>query len=254
MLLRPERHIPPNFKYLSMSQKYLVTGTSRGIGLALVRQLLSDGHHVIASARQPQESVALKELEIIHREAITLAQIDVNSDESVEGCAAILRDLFGSIDVLINNAGLFPEEGDETLAEMTPQLFRNAFETNVLGPFRMVRAFLPMLQGAENPRIVNISSGAGSISEKEDFSYYAYSTSKAALNMLTRAMASELKPKGICVVALSPGWVKTDMGGPNAQITPEQSAAAIAKTVSRLKLDRTSTFMGRDGNTDDYPW
>ncbi len=237
-----------------MSQKYLVTGSNRGIGLALVRQLLTDGHHVIAAARQPQESVALKELEMIHREQISLAQIDVNSDKSVEGCAAILRDLTGSIDVLINNAGLFPEEGNETLAEMTPQFFRDAFETNVLGPFRMVRAFLPMLEGAENPRIVNISSGAGSIAEKEDHSYYAYSTSKAALNMLTRAIAAELKPKGICVVALSPGWVKTDMGGPNALITPEESAAAIAKTIARLTMERTSTFMGRDGKTEDYPW
>ena len=237
-----------------MSQKYLVTGTSRGIGLALVRQLLSDGHNVIATARQPQESAALKELEMIHHEQISLAQLDVNSDESVEGCAAIFRDLTGSIDVLINNAGLFPEEGNETLAEMTPQHFRDAFETNVLGPFRMARAFLPMLEAAENPRIVNISSGAGSIAEKEDHSYYAYSTSKAALNMLTRAIAAELKPKGICVVAMSPGWVKTEMGGPNALITPEESAAAIAKTIAGLKLEQTSTFMGRDGNTKDYPW
>jgi len=237
-----------------MSQKYLITGANRGIGLALVRQLLADGHNVIATARQPQESAALKELEMIHRENISLAQIDVNSDESVEGCAAILRDLFGSIDVLINNAGLFPEEGDETLGELTPQLFRDAFETNVLGPFRMVRAFLSMLENSENPRIVNISSGAGSISEKEDYSYYAYSTSKAALNMLTRAMAAELKPKGICVVALSPGWVKTAMGGPNALITAEQSAAAIAKTVGGLTLKQTSTFMGRDGNSHDYLW
>jgi NAD(P)-dependent dehydrogenase (short-subunit alcohol dehydrogenase family) len=237
-----------------MSQKYLITGANRGIGLALVRQLLADGHNVIATARQPQESADLKELEMIHRENISLAQIDVNSDESVEGCAAILRDLVGSIDVLINNAGLFPEEGDETLAEMTPQLFRDAFETNVLGPFRMVRAFLSMLENTENPRIVNISSGAGSISEKEDYSYYAYSTSKAALNMLTRAMAAELKPNGICVVALSPGWVKTAMGGPNALISAERSAAAIAKTIAGLTLKQTSTFMGRDGNTHDYQW
>ena len=118
----------------------------------------------------------------------------------------------------------------------------------------MVRAFLPLLRKGRNPRIVNISSGAGSISGKDDSAYYDYSTSKAALNMVTRAMAAEFKPEKITVAAVSPGWVKTEMGGPNAQITPEESAASLAKTIEGLTLRQTSLFLDRDGRESEYGW
>jgi NAD(P)-dependent dehydrogenase (short-subunit alcohol dehydrogenase family) len=110
------------------------------------------------------------------------------------------------------------------------------------------------LEKGRSPRIVNISSGAGSISDKDDFGYYAYSASKAALNMVTRAMAAEFKPRGITVVAVSPGWVKTEMGGPNAEITPAESARSLAKTIANLTLKDTSAFLNRDGAPHEYGW
>jgi NAD(P)-dependent dehydrogenase (short-subunit alcohol dehydrogenase family) len=225
----------------------LVTGANRGIGLALTKELLAHDCHVIAAARAPEESAELKQLEMIHHDAITLARLDVTSDASVEGVVEALAAQPGRIDVLVNNAAVFPEQGNERLEQMRLEHFREAFETNVIGVVRMVRAFLPLLEKGERPRVVNISSGAGSISEKEDYAFYAYSTSKAALNMATRAMAAELKERGICVVALTPGWVKTDMGGPNAPLTPEQSARAIAKTIEGLTLEQAGGFLERTG-------
>jgi NAD(P)-dependent dehydrogenase (short-subunit alcohol dehydrogenase family) len=232
----------------------LVTGSNRGIGLALVREFASLGHRVVAGCRSPRQARELEELAGVHPERVTVAQIDVASEESVAASVAELRDAHGHLDILFNNAGVFPEDGRESLEEIPLRHFRDAFETNVLGTLRMVRAFLPLLANAQNPRIVNVSSGARSIADKDDNHYYAYSTSKAALNMLTRAMAAELKPRGITVVAICPGWVKTDMGGENAEITPEESASALVGTALALTLERTSSFLGRSGTTDGYRW
>lgn len=232
----------------------LVTGANRGIGLAVAREFVSLGHFVIAGCRSPEAASDLKSLEAVHPDGIAIVQIDIASDESVAASFDALKDRVGHLDILFNNAGVFPENGSEGFEEMRLEHFREAFETNVLGALRMVRAWIPLLEKADNPRIVNVSSGAGSIADKNDHSYYAYSTSKAALNMLTRALAAELKPRGVCVVAISPGWVKTDMGGANAQITPEESAGALVATTLNLTLDETSSFLGRSGKSEDYRW
>jgi len=102
--------------------------------------------------------------------------------------------------------------------------------------------------------VVNISSGAGSVADKNDHGYYAYATSKAALNMVTRGIASELRPQRICVVAMHPGWVRTEMGGPNATFAPEEAARAIAKTVTELTFEKTSKFIERTGEEVAYGW
>ncbi|MGC3990653.1 MAG: SDR family oxidoreductase [Chthoniobacteraceae bacterium] len=222
----------------------LVTGANRGIGLALVAQLKAAGWHVIATCRNPDAAEDLKSL------GVPVLALDVTDEHSVARAAAQV----GELDVLVNNAAIFPEEGNETLDEMKLEWFREAFETNVLGVVRVTRAFLPLLRKGRHPRVVNISSGAGSIADKDDHAYYAYSTSKAALNMLTRAMAAEYKPLGVCVVALSPGWVQTDMGGPHAPLLPAESATAIATTIQRLSLEHTSRFIDRNGRDTEYSW
>ncbi len=238
---------------MSDSQTILITGANRGIGLALARELLSNGHRVIATARDLSNAQALQELNA-QNGSLILIRLDVNSDESLAGAVETLTGEIPLLDVLVNNAAIFPEEGHETLEEIQLQHFRDAFETNVLGPVRTTRAFIPLLRKSPNPRVVNISSGAGSISQKDDSLYYAYSTSKAALNMATRAMAAELKARGICVVALTPGWVMTDMGGPNAPLTAGESARSIAKTVTGLTMEKTSLFLNRDGGESEFGW
>jgi len=232
----------------------LVTGANRGIGLALVRELLAQGHTVFAACRKPAAAPELQELEIKHHGVLTVEKLDVDSDFSVEFASAAVAGKIHALDVIVNNAAIFPEEGNESIMAMDLAWFRAAFETNVLGVVRVTRAFLPLLGRGNNPRIVNISSGAGSISDKDDSGYYAYSASKAALNMVTRALAAEFKPRGITVVAVSPGWVKTEMGGPNAEITPEESARSLAKTIASLTLKDTSAFLNRDGAPHEYGW
>ena len=228
----------------------MITGANRGIGLALTSELLKGGHRVLATARKPEKATELKELCREYGEALDVLGMDVNSDESVKAVAARVE----ALDVLVNNAAVFPEEGDESIFEMKLEHFREAFETNVIGVVRVTRAFVPALEKGKNPRIVNISSGAGSVAGKDDYGYYAYAASKAALNMVTRGLAAEFQPRGICVVAMTPGWVKTEMGGPNAPLRPEESARAIAKTITTLTMEKTSRFIERTGGEVGYGW
>lgn len=237
-----------------MPQTILITGANKGIGLALARELAAQSHTVIASCRSPAAAKELRELETRHADLFSIVKLDVNSDSSAAEAARVVAAIVPALDVLVNNAAIFPEEGGESILDIDLAHFRAAFETNVLGVIRATRAFLPLLEKGRNPRIVNISSGAGSISDKTDHAYYAYSTSKAALNMVTRALAAEFKPRNIAVVAISPGWVKTEMGGPDAPLTPEESARSLAKTIAALTFKNTSTFLDRDGGSHEYGW
>jgi NAD(P)-dependent dehydrogenase (short-subunit alcohol dehydrogenase family) len=234
-----------------MGQTILITGANRGIGLALTAELLKGGHHVFATARHPAKATELTTLHAAHKTSLDILELDVASDQSVAAAAATVST---PLDILVNNAAVFPENGDESIFDMKFDYFREAFETNVLGVIRVTRAFIPLLEHGTNPRIVNISSGAGSVSAKDDNGYYAYSASKAALNMVTRALAAEFHPRGICVVAMTPGWVKTEMGGPNAPLEPADSARAIARTITTLTMDKTSLFLERTGGEVKYGW
>lgn len=233
----------------------LITGCSRGIGLALSKELAARGWRVLAGARHPAAAHALQ---VAAREAspgsIDILSLDVRHDESVKSAAEEAAAKVRSIDVLVNNAGVFPEDGSEPLEHLPLECFEEAFAVNVVGVARVTRVFLPLLTRAAHPRVINISSLAGSIAEKEDSRNYCYSSSKAALNMLTRTMAAELRPRGVTVVAVTPGWVKTEMGGPNAQITAEDSARSLAATIDRVSHHDAGHFLDRDGNKGVAAW
>jgi NAD(P)-dependent dehydrogenase (short-subunit alcohol dehydrogenase family) len=233
-----------------MSQTILITGANRGIGHALALAFARADWTVHAAARHPDVpslTAAANQHPNLHP-----IEIDVLDTATLARAAATLGDT--PLDVLVNNAAIFPGDGDETLETLDLNWFAEAVETNVAGVARVTRAFLPHLRRATNARVVNISSGAASIGEKEDHAYYPYAISKAALNMLTRAMASEFKAEGITVTPISPGWVKTDMGGTNARITPEESAASLSRTIINLTLEDTGQFLDRDGHRDRYVW
>ena len=232
----------------------MITGANRGIGLALTAELLNSGHRVVAATRNPAKAPDLDKLRAVHPEMLDVVEMDVTSEDSVTAAAAEVGSLVSRLDVLVNNAAVFPEEGDESIFDMKLEHFREAFETNVIGVIRVTRAFVPLLGKGNNPRIVNISSGAGSVAAKDDYGYYAYAASKAALNMVTRGLAAEFRPRGICVVAMTPGWVKTRMGGDGAPLEPEESAAAIAQTITTLTLEKTSMFIERTGGPVKYGW
>ena len=233
----------------------LITGANRGIGLALVREFLNHGDSVIATARQPEKADELNALSKTYREPeFSLLSLDVTNADSVNQAHANVAQSFSSLDILINNAGVNPDTKDDKFEAMDLAHFEMAFAVNVVGVALVSRIFLPLVRKSDQPRIINISSGAGSISVKTNFKHYSYSTSKAGLNMFTRTLAAELKPEGIIVVALSPGWVRTDMGGADAEISPEESARCIVATAHRLTMDDSSLFFGRDGKPGKYNW
>ncbi|HEY8903352.1 MAG TPA: SDR family oxidoreductase, partial [Chthoniobacterales bacterium] len=229
----------------AMAGTILITGASRGIGLALSIAFARAGWHVFSGARKEKAPLLWNTSKELPN--ITPLVLDVLDDISVREAVGLIGNEIGSLDILVNNAAVFPGEGNERLADLDLAWFGEAVETNVTGVARVTRECLPLLRKGSQPRVVNISSGAGSIGDKEDYDYYPYSVSKAGLNMLTRAMAAEFRPEGIVVTALSPGWVQTEMGGPNAPLSPEQSAHSLHATICRLTLADSGRFLGRDG-------
>lgn len=232
----------------------LITGSNRGIGLALVREFLQQGDQVLATARHPDKSRELRDLGEEFADALLVEAMDVGEPSSVHRVRDRAEQEWGALDILINNAGIFPERGDERFEDLDLKHFDTAFGINVVGTARVTQVFLPLLRKGSDARIVNISSGAGSITDKSDSRYYCYSVSKAALNQFSRALAAELKPEGIAVAPITPGWVKTDMGGDNAELTPEESAGSLVKTIKKLTTRQAGLFLDRHGRSGVYNW
>jgi NAD(P)-dependent dehydrogenase (short-subunit alcohol dehydrogenase family) len=202
-----------------VSRTALVTGANRGIGFEAVRQLGQAGLDVVLTARDAQAGrAAAGEL------GVRFEELDVASDESVRACAARLVGDGVEVDVLVNNAGVLMSG---RILEVDDALMRATLETNLLGPLRTARAFMPGMLARGYGRVVNVSSGAGSITEPSSYTP-AYSISKAALNMLTRHLAFAAEGRGdVKVNAMCPGWVRTDMGGGAAPRSPAQGADTI---------------------------
>jgi NAD(P)-dependent dehydrogenase (short-subunit alcohol dehydrogenase family) len=233
---------------------YLVTGANRGIGLALTRTLLEGGNVVIAGCRRPEDAAALTKLRSLYPDLLDVVKCDLAHERELIKVASEALERRKKLDVIVNNGAIMPEQGGESILELDLNLFGKAFDTNVLGQVRVIRAFFTMLIRSERPRVVNLSSGLGSISDREGYDYYVYATSKAALNMLTRSIAFELGPKGITTVAVSPGWVRTEMGGETAPLSPDESARSIAATIARLTPEQNGQFLSRDGRSGVYRW
>jgi len=232
-------------------QNILVTGANRGIGLALTRRFLELGERVFAGVRDPSKASALADLPSEQRARLTIVSLDVGSDESVRQAA---RDVAGKterLEVLVNMAGISPSPHDARLDTVDLRTCSAAFETNVIGPLRTAQAFVPLLRKAATPaapaRLVNVSSGVASMKGKDNGIFYAYGVSKTALNMLSLTEAFDLKDSHICVVALDPGWVRTDLGGPNAHLAPEESAKPCAELILGLSMASTGKFLHYSG-------
>ncbi len=226
----------------------LVTGANRGIGLEVVRQLAQQGMTVILGSRDPQKGktaaarLSDEGLQVLPR------QLDVTNSGSIAQLAAQVDQEFGKIDVLVNNAGILYDTWQQpSTADL--DTVQEAFNTNTLGPWRMCSAFVPLLRRSQHGRIVNVSSGAGSIASMGN-STPAYSVSKAALNALTRTLAAELKDAGILVNAICPGWVATDMGGSGGR--PVTDGAASVVWAVMLPDDGPTGGFFRDGKP--LPW
>ncbi len=211
-----------------MDQKVaIVTGASRGIGLEVVRQLAKQGITVILTCRDSQKGEQV--VNQLSQEGINayFHPLDVASNESCEQFSQALQQSIKRVDILINNAGIFLEGNDPSLSilDLPHENFLNTLETNTFGAIRLVKALRPIFSA--DGQIINVSSTMGQL-EKMDSGYAAYRMSKAALNVVTKVLADELKENtDICVNSVHPGWIKTQMGGPNAPQSVQEGADTI---------------------------
>ena len=231
-------------------KRILITGASRGIGYELCKQLLSQNIEVIATYRSENKTKLLSDLKE-NSENLHLFKMDVNSDESVQNAINLISVKFDYIDTIFNNAGILDWS---TLNEVTTESFSEIYETNVIGAFRVSKLSLSLLQKSNEPLIVNLSSRLGSISlrGRSQLVAVAYQCSKAALNMLTVQMAIDYKVYGVRVISMSPGWVKTDMGGKDAKYEVEESVRLFLAQINQLPSSSSGLFIGEDG--ENIPW
>ncbi|MGE5523754.1 MAG: SDR family oxidoreductase [Rhodospirillaceae bacterium] len=201
----------------------LVSGGNRGIGYAICRALARKGCVVILGARNAAEGRAAAEALQSDGLNVEYRQLDVARDASVKSCVAAVMKRHGPIDILVNNAGVLVDPKGSRVLDSTLDTYRNTFEVNFYGALRLVQAVAPAMRNARYGRIVNMSSELGQLRDMQTGAP-AYRVSKTALNALTRMLAVELKDTGVLVNAMCPGWVRTRMGGPKAQRTPEQAA------------------------------
>jgi NAD(P)-dependent dehydrogenase (short-subunit alcohol dehydrogenase family) len=203
----------------------LVTGANRGIGLEVCRQLAHRQYTVVLGSRDPAKGEGAAHAIDESGLSVLPYQLDVTDLESIERARAWLAQRLGRLDVLVNNAAVLYDTWQSALTAELGQV-RAALDTNTFGAWNVVRAFLPLLRRSPHPRVVNVSSEAGSLATM-DGGAPAYRLSKAALNALTRMLASELREERILVNAVCPGWVATDMGGSGGRPVSEGAAGVV---------------------------
>ncbi|MGE0483089.1 MAG: SDR family oxidoreductase [Gammaproteobacteria bacterium] len=224
----------------------LITGANRGIGLELVKCYAARGDRVIACCRDPKSATALGAVS----GDVTVHALTVNDAASVAALATALGD--EAIDILVNNAGVLgPDYERQTAYEMDFDGWAEAFAVNTIAPVRVMHALLPNLRKSSNPKLVNITSQMGAISLDMTLGF-GYSATKAALNKFMKLAAIELGKEGINSCLIHPGWVQTDMGGPQADITPAASAAGIVATVDKLDAGNNGSFWKWNGEVHDW--
>lgn len=239
--------------------RVLITGAGRGLGLAFVRICLERGDRVWAGVRQPQKSPQLAELLEKYPQKLHLIPLDVTDNAAIESTWQQIHTEAGALDLLINNAGINSMSADAggtaahlRLGELDGHRMIGMFHVNAVAPLMLAQRCIDLLAAGDNPRIISISSWLGSLTNKTSGGNYSYCASKTALNMLMRALAFDVISKGIITVVFNPGWMQTDMGGPRAKLTPEESAQSILKVSEKLTPSDAGCFLNWDGT--EHPW
>ena len=227
----------------------LITGANRGLGLEFARQYAADGWQVYASYRDLSSASKLRRLANTSEDNVRTMALDVTDPSSVK--AAVTKLEGQAIDLLLNNAGVGGARG-QIIGNIVYAAWKKVLEVNTMGPMRVSEAFVDLVARSKRKLIVTLTSGMGSITDNTSGGSIAYRSSKAAVNMVMRSLAIDLAPRGITCVVINPGWVLTDMGGPNATMTPAESVERLRDLIATLGPAQSGRFLNYDGR--EYPW
>ena len=223
----------------------LITGANRGLGLEFVRQYAIDNYEVIACSRKINKKDDLHKLQVKFKN-ISIYKLDVANFSSIDQFAKSLK---SPIDILINNAGVYP---DSSIDHIDYDTWLEAFKINTLAAFKMTKAFLPHLKKSHLKKVASLTSKMGSIDDNSGGSEYLYRSSKTALNMVMKSLSIDLKPYDLALITLHPGWVRTDMGGPNGLIDADESVTGMKRQIDKLSMKTSGQFIAYDGKK--IPW
>lgn len=241
-------------------KRVLVTGSSRGIGLEFVRQLAARGDMLFATCRTPDAAHDLHALSATYPSRLHIVQLDVDDPASLQACYVAISHEVNALDWLVNNAGVNGRtiqggkrrDAYESFGSLDPEAVLQIFRTNTVGPLLVAQRFTDLLRASDEPRILNISTQMASLTNKSYGGSYGYSTSKTALNMVTRLMGHDLGRLGIVSVAINPGWVVSDMGGAGAPLPAEESVAGMLALAEHLTPADAGRYLRWDG--EPMPW
>lgn len=230
-------------------ERILITGANRGIGLGMVQAYLKrEDNHIFATCRQPAQSDELNELARAHPDRMTIIQLELGEDASIQQAYETVHSKFSGLDVLVNNAAMrFPDE-NELFGAVKTEEFVHAMHINAVAPFMLVQTFIELLKAGNNTRIVNVTTGP--LVPVEYNLPYNYCISKAALNMITRYFAVNFAEFGIISIGLYPGWVETEMGrsgGGSPPLTIEESGEGCVDVISKLTMFDNEQFIAWNG-------
>ena len=227
----------------------LITGANRGLGIEFARQYLANGWQVYAACRDPNSAAELRRLADESGHELRILALDVTELASVKAAAAELDGK--AVDLLLNNAGVMGARG-QTIGNIDYEAWAKVLDANTMGPMRVSEAFVDHVARSKRKLIVTLTSGMGSLADNTSGGSIAYRSSKAAVNMVMRSLAIDLAPRGITCVVVNPGWVLTDMGGPQATLTPAESVRALRRLIETLGPAQSGKFFNYDGR--EYAW
>ena len=228
------------------SSTYFITGCNRGLGLDFVRQLLARGQRVIATCRDIATSTDLTALTLKHSGQLSLVEMDVSDEASMREAVALLND--EAIDVFINNAGMYGPR-DANFGNVDGPAMAEVLYTNAVAPVLLTQLLIDNVRKGSGKKLVFVSSKMGSIADNGRGGSYIYRSSKTALNSVVKSLALDLAPEGIATATLHPGWVRTDMGGPNGLIDAPESVSGMLNVIDGLSVANTGQFFSYDGST-----
>ncbi|KXF82402.1 SDR family oxidoreductase [Enterovibrio coralii] len=229
-------------------KQLFITGANRGIGLALTRAYLDAGWQVDATCRSPFDAPDLQHLADVYP-ALSVHALEVTDHQAIDALSAALKDRHYNL--IINNAGYYGPKG-YGFGNTDMNEWRRVLEINTIAPLKIAEAFYPQLKAGSPGIFAALSSKVGSMTENTSGGGYIYRSSKAALNSVVKSLSNDLSHEGIVAVALHPGWVQTEMGGPNALISTETSASGLVKVLDSLTNEDSGKFLNFDGS--EIPW